>query len=126
MKTKTWIIVTAVIFVVSGVLTAAMFWGRGRTAEVVLDGRVIERIDLDAVKEGYSFDVKCDGGYNRIRVEHGRICISDSDCPDCVCVRYGWLSGGSVPIVCMPHKLVIRIADGDDETDAVSGRGQHG
>ena len=32
-----------------------------------------------------------------------------ADCPDKVCVDTGWIGNGAVPIVCLPHHLVIRI-----------------
>ena len=53
-----------------------------------------------------------DGGENVISVEPGRIRISDANCPDHVCVDTGWISDGVIPIVCLPHQLVIRIEGG--------------
>ena len=54
----------------------------------------------------------------------GGIRVSFADCPDQICVDQGWLSGGRIPIVCLPHRLVIELVEGgDDEAfDAVSGR----
>ena len=80
-------------------------------AEVILDGTVIREIDLKAVKEPYSFEVSSDKGSNVIRVEPGRICVTDADCKDHTCVKMGWLQDQATPIVCLPHKLVIRLRD---------------
>ncbi len=44
-----------------------------------------------------------------IRVEPGRIAVTAADCPDKVCVDAGWRSDSASPIVCLPHRLVIRI-----------------
>ena len=50
-----------------------------------------------------------ESGFNTIRVEPGRVCVIAADCQDATCVHMGWLSGGTVPIVCLPHRLVIRL-----------------
>ena len=59
-----------------------------------------------------------------IRAEPGRIAVVAADCPDRICVREGWLSDSASPIVCLPHRLVIRIeknaADSGPAPDAVS------
>lgn len=33
----------------------------------------------------------------------------EADCPDQVCVHAGWLTDSAAPIVCLPHRLVIRL-----------------
>ena len=110
LKTRTWILIFAAVLLACA---AAMLLLRGAhtgtVAEIVQDGQVLRRIDLSQVTEPYSFTVDRDGGSNVVTVEPGRICVSDADCPDRVCVSFGWLSKGSVPILCMPHKLMIRM-----------------
>ena len=49
------------------------------------------------------------GGYNVIKVSGGAISVSDADCPDKISVKTAPVSDGIQPIVCMPHKLVIRV-----------------
>ena len=55
------------------------------------------------------------GGSNTILVEQGRIRVIEANCPDQVCVRQGAISGGYVPIACVPHGLVIDILNPEDE-----------
>ena len=57
----------------------------------------------------------------RILVEPGRIRVSQANCPDQVCVEMGAISDGTVPIVCLPHKLVIEIVGGAEALDAAAG-----
>ena len=69
-----------------------------------------EPLDLSAVTDPYTFTVEGPGGFtNTILVEPGRIRVSQANCPDQVCVEMGAISDGTVPIVCLPHKLVIEI-----------------
>ena len=45
----------------------------------------------------------------------------EADCPDQVCVRQGWVQDRTVPIVCLPHRLVIEIVGGEGELDGGAG-----
>lgn len=123
-KTRRWVL----LLVVAGLALAALSWrtltrkSEGRIAEVVQDGVVIERIDLDRVTREYEFTVESpEGGYNTVLVQPGRICVKDADCPDRICVEMGWLSDRAVPIACLPHRLTIWLVEEDDTgPDAVA------
>lgn len=90
-------------------------------ARITRDGEVLEEIPLDEVEESYSFVVEDEAGSNTILVEPGRIRVSEADCPDQVCVNQGFISDGTVPVVCLPHKLIIEIVGGGSEFDAAAG-----
>ena len=86
------------------------------------DGVLIRSFDLSAVTEPYSFVVESGAKENTVNFEHGRVCMADANCPDKLCVRQGWVSNGSVPIVCLPHRVVIRLESGSaPDVDAVVG-----
>ena len=122
LKTRTWILLIAAAAVVLAVLSWAVLRARqeGTVVEVVQDGVVVREIDLAAVTEEFSFVVEWPGGgWNTLRVQPGRICVSDADCPDRVCVSQGWLSDQTAPVVCLPHRLVLRVR-GETELDAVA------
>ena len=63
--------------------------------------------------EAYEFEVTTPYGNNTVRVEPGAICVTHADCPDQICVFQGRLTGSGIPIICMPHRLVIEIEGGD-------------
>ena len=90
-------------------------------ARITLDGELVREIPLDEVEESYSFTVDAEGGSNTILVEPGRIRVSEADCPDQVCVGQGFISDGTVPVVCLPHKLIIEIVGGGSQFDAAAG-----
>lgn len=90
-------------------------------ARITRDGELLREIPLDEVKESYSFVVEDELGSNTILVEPGRIRVSEADCPDQVCVNQGFISDGTVPVVCLPHKLMIEIVGGGSEFDAAAG-----
>lgn len=122
-KTRTWIVILAAAAVLFAALSA---WAllrpaAGKIANIYLDGELIKSVDLAAVDGAYSFTVESAGGVNIIEVEPGRIRVSNADCPDGVCVRHGWLSDSAEPIVCLPHRLVIRLEGATSGIDGEAG-----
>ena len=43
------------------------------------------------------------------------IAIIDSDCPDKICIKSGFISKPGELLVCLPHKLMIEIKSNDNE-----------
>ncbi len=124
-KTKTWIVIFAILLLVFGALS---FWVAlrrtdGSVANVYVDGKCVYSVDLSRITEGFEFTVKTKTGINVIQTEPGKIRIKEADCPDLVCVHQGWVSDSANPIVCLPHRLVIKIekeTKTQDGPDAVS------
>ena len=91
-------------------------------ARITLDGDLIQEIDLEQVGASFTFTVTGEEGLtNTILVEQGRIRVEAADCPDQICVRQGFISDGTVPIVCLPNQLVIEIVGGGEVFDAAAG-----
>lgn len=109
-KTKIFILIFAFV-VVAGI--AAFFISKqlpgGTDAVIAIDGQEYSRIDLSRVKESYDIIIDNSYGRNIIHVEPGAISITESNCPDLICVHQGRLTGSGLPIICMPHHLVISI-----------------
>jgi hypothetical protein len=60
-------------------------------------------------------------GKMKIEVKSGKIRILDSDCPQKVCVKMGWIDNSGQTIVCMPNHVLIEIkSSGSPLIDAVS------
>ena len=108
-----WIALLAVLFIICAAAALLLSRHDGRTiARITLDGEVLREIDLSAVTLESQFTLETPYGINVIAVRPGGICILNADCPDQVCVHQGWLTGGRVPIVCLPHRLVISLEAG--------------
>ncbi len=83
---------------------------QGTVAVIKQDGAVLAEIDLTSLTQTYTLPVEGDNGlWNRVVAQQGRICVEEASCPDQVCVHQGWISDSSVPIVCLPNKLVVEI-----------------
>ena len=112
-KTKKWIIILAAV-VIAGLVSycLAMSTGGGTVAVISIDGEEYERIDLSKVTESYDIELSTQYGHNTVHVSKGAIRVSESDCPDHICMNQGAITKSGVPIICMPHRLVIQIEGG--------------
>lgn len=115
-------IVIACILVISSVSVFAYMKfsaGSHHIAEIKQDGKVIKTVDLDKVKDGQDIRISYDTDhYNIVRIEKGRIRITDADCPDKVCVKTGWITQPGQSVICLPHKLIIKIEGGSKDIDS--------
>ena len=124
MKTNIkWILIFAAV--IAACLTVWFVRGEkqpdgGVIARIEQNGELIREIDLSEVTEPYEFTIEAESGKNTVRVEAGRIAVVEADCPDKVCVKTGYIENGTVPIVCLPHRLAITVTGGG-EYDAVAG-----
>lgn len=91
-------------------------------ANVYLQGELLTSINLHTVTQAYTFTVETpDGGYNLIDVKPGAIAVLDADCPDKLCVLSGYADSALLPVICLPHGLIIRLETDTSATpDAIS------
>lgn len=109
-KTKIWIAVLLSV-VLLGLLGffALSHLGGGTIAVITVDGQEYKRIDLSRVTESYDIEIDTKYGHNTVHVEPGCIAVTQANCPDGICVAQGAIDRGGVPIICMPHRLVVKI-----------------
>lgn len=117
------ILITAFLLLVTAgcvlFLLAARKDSEACTAEIYQDGKRILSIPLDRVSETYTLDIRGkDGCVNRIEVRPGSIGVVYADCPDRLCVRQGFVSSPSVPVTCLPNRLVILLRSRGAADDA--------
>ena len=129
MKTnKFWLFILGSVVVIASVVAVLLWRAPAAYARIYKDGELTDVVNLAAVTEpfgllveGGNYDI-ANRGYNYLEVEHGRIRVQSADCPDGICIRQGWVSGGLLPIVCLPNRLVVTF-DGDGngfDVDAVA------
>lgn len=119
MKTKTWILLFAVILLICGGLSLFLLMPKEAAthAEIASQGSVIKTVDLRIDQE---FEVTTpSGGCNVVTVKDGKIAVTEASCPDHYCMQRGYCNSGT-QIVCLPNRLVIRFL-GEQTIDAVVG-----
>ncbi len=65
------------------------------------------------------------GGYTlTVEIRDGRARVSDSDCPDKICQRTGWISRKGETVICAPAAVRLTVTDpkgGVEDADSVIG-----
>ena len=56
-----------------------------------------------------------------VRIAEGVVTVTDSDCPDRVCVHTGAVSAAGQVIACVPAGILIEITGGDADADIIIG-----
>ena len=90
----------------------------GGTVIVEQNGRETARY---ALSEDRTVRIEGEGGYNLLVIEGGEVYLSEADCPTQLCVKTGKIRYAGQSIVCLPHRLAVRITGGASGLDAVTG-----
>ncbi len=103
----------AAAFAVWGVIRLAS--REGKTAVVELNGRAVASYPLDT---DIRAEIPSEGGHmNVLVIKDGKASVESADCPDKLCVKQRPVSKAGQTIICLPHKLIIRI-EGESGVDA--------
>lgn len=120
MKNKVFIIIIAVIFAAGVAGSALVLTAPSKShVRIVSDGETVYTANLN-LTEDTTFDITYQGHTNTVEIQNHQIHVLEADCPDKTCVNMGWLKSSSMPIVCLPHRLVIEFTDRTDGIDAVA------
>ena len=108
------IVLAAVLLIlgITGVLIVKYGLKSGNTADIYIDDKLVQTIDM-SVDDEYAFQT--DKGSNTVEVRNGAVSMKSADCPDKVCVRMGTKNRNGETITCLPHKLVIEVHGGQEQ-----------
>ncbi len=111
------IAVFAGVVIIGAVLAGVFLLGKkpGKTVVVSIDGKAIATYPLDEDRQ--ELLIGKDGGTNRLIITKGEAWIDEADCPDKLCVHQGKISNVNESIVCLPHRITVRI-EGSDAGEA--------
>lgn len=76
-----------------------------RYAQIVINGRISERVDLSVDRTFYLGPLP----NVRFQVRDGAIAFIESDCPDQICVRSGFINRPGQMAICLPNRCSLSI-----------------
>ena len=95
--------ILAAVLLALALVTGGAYYGMHRSpaayAEVSVDGTVDREYTVESA----------DGGVNRLVVEDGSVWCEEANCPDALCVRQGKQNRDGSVIVCLPHRMIVKI-----------------
>lgn len=77
--------------------------------EISVDGQITQVLPLNqdttlTIENG-------DGSFNHLFIQAGTAWIDHASCPDKVCIRQGKIQLTGEMIVCLPNRIIIKVAD---------------
>ena len=100
---------------VGSVLVLHLPSSEASTVVISVNGEELGRYPLDTDRE---IAVDTEYGHHTVTIRAGTVSVTESDCPNHDCERFGAVSDPARSILCIPHRLVIRIT-GKTDVDAV-------
>lgn len=114
---KSDILVILIIIISGGVLWMvynSFFASKPAKAEVYYKSDLIKTVDL--VKgQDKTFSIPQNKHVIFHLASDGRIRFQESDCPDKICVKTGWLSKVGQTAACLPNEIILKIVPRDNK-----------
>lgn len=93
-------------------------------ALVYVDQVLVHSVDLSQLDGPTTTLIETGHGKNLIEFTSDSVRVVEADCPDQICVHQGPIKTSAIPIVCLPHKVVVRLTPstqerGEDPVDAI-------
>lgn len=80
-------------------------------------------IDYNGNKYSYSLlenqEIILKNGLIIVEIKDKKVRVKQSDCPDKICVKRGWIEKPGQFIICMPNKLIVKIV-GNEQYDSIT------
>ncbi|MBP5309922.1 MAG: NusG domain II-containing protein [Lachnospiraceae bacterium] len=106
-------------------IAAILFFIINRTDEIKGDYVLITLNNSEYARIPLNKDtvlsIDSDKGKNTVVVSDKEVYVESADCPDQICVDHAHIMYEGETIVCLPHRLIIKIVSEEgSETDAIS------
>ena len=87
----------------------------GDTVTITVDGRTYRTLPLSV---DTTLDIPgADGGTNHLEIKNGHASITEADCPDKLCVHQTSIRHNGESLVCLPHKVIVKVTANASEDD---------
>lgn len=86
-------------------------------ANISVNGKLYKSVEL--TEEEQTIEVETDHGVNILKVHDHGIEMVEADCPDQLCLSFGFVQRKGGTIICLPHKLLVEIEGGAEKEDDV-------
>lgn len=90
----------------------------GDSVSILIDGNIEQTLSLN---QDTVFTIQIGEYQNVLQIKDGFASIIEANCPDKLCVSQHRISKKGESLICLPHKLVIRVENegSDEEFDGI-------
>lgn len=109
-KYKKDIIVVFVLLLIAVGFYLFSYFVNNKTAGYVEIYREDTLIEIYSLDSNGKYEIKTRDNINQVVIENGSVFIGEANCPDKLCVKQGSISKSGESIICLPHKIVVKIS----------------
>lgn len=118
---RTVICVLLLLCTVALVLVNVSAYGQAVGAVIVeVDGKLYAKYNLSEINSSKIVEINTKYGYNKIEIFSDGVRAVEADCGDMTDVRTGKITRAGEYIVCLPHRLMIRLEGSGHDADALA------
>jgi len=120
-KTLTKADLLLIALLIVGTLGSFSLWFRkssGHKVMIQVDGDIVSNLSLKGNKEKIVLDGM--NGPFSIEIRDGQVRMTDSTCPNKLCVKMGWISQEGQVICCVPNRVILKIIGDKEPYDALA------
>lgn len=110
----TFLFIFLIVVSVTGLVFIKEVLPKGTEVIIEVNGKAAYTISLH---EERAVEVQGINGTTRVEVKNTKIRVTDSPCPDKLCIKQGWIERGA--IVCLPNRVIVRVNNGTDATPQI-------
>lgn len=115
MKRGDWILI-GIVVIAALAFIVPRYWGGQESEKNHIEKRVVHiEVNGEAYRtlpltdEEQLLTIRTDEGFNRIKIHDGGVEMLDADCPDKLCLGFGFVTRPGQQIVCLPHRVSVFI-----------------
>jgi len=83
-------------------------------AKITVDGELYRMVEL--TEEEQEIRIESKYGFNVLKVFNRGAIMVDADCPDKLCLTFGFVDRVGQSIVCLPHRVLVEIVSNVNES----------
>ncbi|MDO4167764.1 MAG: NusG domain II-containing protein [Eubacteriales bacterium] len=117
MKKQDYILIGVLLFVGIALLAGyrIFYHTPGDQVEITIDGETYKTLPLD---KDTTIEIPAeDGGSNTLTIQDGYADMTQANCPDKLCIKQKKISHAGETLVCLPHKVVVKVLSADPDKD---------
>lgn len=108
-----------VLWIVSIFLSVIFSGGGDKKAVIYVNGKHYASYTLNDIKDKEVLKIQ-NNGENIVEITKNGVRVIESDCKDKAEIRKDYINKSWQTLVCLPHKLVIKIEGGGDDIDEIT------
>ena len=115
MKKTDFVLIASVALVAVAALFLLPLWETRDVSRVIVTVDGTEALNVPLAQDGVYDIPQADGAVNVIEVAGGGVRMVQANCRDGLCVQQGETRRAAKSIVCLPHRVVVRLAADEHE-----------